>query len=84
MGGFRLYFSEVFCDVGVVKVVHFVHHPNCAVYDGKGAESSGALSETHPQAQQRLSMHQIEHPLVSAFVPTVSEDGVVEDGGMKS
>ena len=43
MEGRRL---EVLCDLGVVEIVHLVHHANGRIDDGEGAKGSRALSET--------------------------------------
>jgi len=35
---------EIFCDVGVFKVVHLVHHPHGTLNDGVGTEGTGSFA----------------------------------------
>ena len=37
--------SEVLRDLGVVEVVHLVHHANGRIDDGEGAKGSRALAK---------------------------------------
>ena len=36
---------KVLCDLGVVEIVHLVHHANGRIDDGEGAKGSRALAK---------------------------------------
>ena len=76
--------SEIFGDVCVVEVVHFVHHAHCAVDDGEGAEGASALAELQSEAEQWARIHELEHAPVSALVAAVAEHHVGQRLGIEA
>ena len=50
-----MFYLEILRNLGVVEVVHLVHHADGTINDGEGAERSRTLAKTQTEMQQRLA-----------------------------
>ena len=76
--------SEVFGDVGVVEVVHLVHHADGGIDNGESAESTSTFAKTEAKMEQGLGIYDIKHHLMAAFIATMGENHIVLRGWIKS
>ena len=77
-------FLEVFRNLRIVEVVHFVHHADSRVDDGKSTEGTSTLAKAQAKMQQGLGVHNVEHALVTTLVTTMGEDHVVLNGRIEA
>ena len=75
---------EVLGNIGVLEVVHLVHHADGGVDDGEGAEGTSALAETEAEMEQGFGTDDVEHPAVAALVAAMGEDHIVLGGRIES
>ena len=75
---------EILGNLGIVEVVHLVHHADGRVDNGEGAEGSSALAKAQAKMQQGLSSNDVEHALVTTLITTMGEDHVVLRGRIET
>ena len=80
----RSYHLEVFIDMRILEVVHFVYHSHRCFYEGVGAEGTGAFAQPHAETEQRTGLHEVEQALVACLIADMAEDGIVEQGRVEA